>query len=419
MTLNKGIVKKGLLQGDMVVWMVFILLCMVSIVEVYSASSSMTYKHGQFWDPIIQHGTYVLVGIGIAWIIHLFPCNIFKAVSTFSLHLIAYPLLILALFSAKINGGARWIPIFGKTIQPSEIAKICLVGFVAFILATLRDEKGASKTAFKIVCLEVAFTLSLIVTENASTACIIFVVMFGICFFAQVRAKFLAWVAVIMVSIAAIGLSVAFSIPKATLQEWSESEGPLHRVPVWVGRLTDHEAIPENPAEYKMTQKNIQTTHARIAVASCNVVGKGPGNSVQRDFLPLAFSDFIYAIIIEEGGLASGAFVMFLYLLLMWRAMRIASRCKALFPAYLVMGLALMMVVQAMMNMAVAVGAFPVTGQPLPLISKGGTSTFVNCAYIGMILSVSRSAKMKKKKVEIEMEIIDTTNNQEEGGDTQ
>ena len=122
-------------------------------------------------------------------------------------------------------------------------------------------------------------------------------------------------------------------------------------------------------------------------------MGKGPGNSVERDYLPQAFSDFIYAIIIEEGGILSGAFVMFLYLLLMWRAMKIAKRCKALFPAYLVMGLALMMVVQAMINMAVAVGAFPVTGQPLPLISKGGTATFVNCAYIGMILSVSRSAK--------------------------
>ena len=414
MTLNIGIVKKGLLQGDLVVWMVFILLCMISIIEVYSASSSMTYKRGQFWDPIIEHGTYVLVGIGITWIIHLFPCNIFKAISTFSLHLIAYPLLIIALLSAATNEASRWIHIGGKTIQPSEIAKICLVGFVAFILATLRDEKGASKTAFKIVCIEVGLTLALIVTENASTAIIIGVVMFGICFFAQVRAKYLAWVAGLGASVAIIGLSVALSIPKTTLQKWGESDGPLHRVPVWVGRITDHEKNPADPAEYKMTPKNIQTTHARIAVASCNIVGKGPGNSTQRDFLPLAFSDFIYAIIIEEGGLASGAFVMFLYLLLMWRAMKIASKCKALFPAYLVMGLALMMVVQAMVNMAVAVGAFPVTGQTLPLISKGGTSTFVNCAYIGMILSVSRSAKKKVKRVEPELEIVDTTNNIEE-----
>ena len=409
MTLKKGFLKKGFIQGDPVVWMVFILLCMVSIIEVYSASSSMSYRRGQYWDPIIEHATYVLVGIGIAWVIHLFPCNIFKAISTFSLHIIAYPLLIFALFSTATNEASRWIHIGGKTIQPSEIAKICLVGFVAFILATLRDEKGASKTAAKIVALEVFLTLCLIVTENASTAGIIFLVMFGICFFAQVCTKYLLWVGGLVCGGAIVGLALAFSISDATLEKWSESDGPLHRLPVWIGRIKNHDELPEKAADFKITQKNVQTTHARIAVATCNVVGKGPGNSVQRDFLPLAFSDFIYAIIIEEGGFLSGAFVMFLYLLLMWRAMKIASKCKALFPAYLVMGLALMMVVQAMVNMAVAVGAFPVTGQPLPLISKGGTSTFVNCAYIGMILSVSRSAKKRVKYKEPELEIIDTT----------
>lgn len=409
MTLKKGFLSKGLIQGDLVVWMVFILLCMVSIIEVYSASSSMSYKSGQFWGPIKEHAIYVTVGIGIAWVIHIFPCNIFKVVSTFSLHLIAYPLLIFALFSSATNDAHRWIQIGGKTIQPSEIAKICLVGFVAFILATLRDEKGASPTAVKIVALEVVFTVCLIFTENFSTAAIIAVVMFGICFYAQVRDKILAWVAGLGIGAVAVALTIVFSIPETTLQKWGESDGPLHRVPVWVHRITDHEPLPDDPADFRLTQKNVQTTHARIAVATCNVVGKGPGNSVQRDFLPLAFSDFIYAIIIEEGGFLAGVFVMFLYLLLMWRAMKIASRCKALFPAYLVMGLALMMVVQAMVNMAVAVGAAPVTGQPLPLISKGGTSTFINCAYIGMILSVSRSAKKKVKYKEPELEIIDTT----------
>ena len=187
---------------------------------------------------------------------------------------------------------------------------------------------------------------------------------------------------------------VAYKIPESTLDEWRESK-VLHRVPVWVHRLKDHAELPEDPMDYDLTS-NIQVTHAQIAVATCNIVGRGPGNSVQRDYLPQAFSDFIYAIIIEEGGFLSGVFVMFLYLLLMWRAMKIAGRCKTLFPAYLVMGLALMMVVQAMVNMAVAVGAFPVTGQPLPLISKGGTSTFVNCAYIGMILSVSRRINKKQ-----------------------
>ncbi len=395
MNIRKLIAEKSLMQGDMVVWMIFLSLCFISVIEVYSASSNMTYKSGEYWRPVIEHGFYVLAGIVIAWIIHRLPCNIFKLACTGLLHIVAYPMLIFVLFTEKVNGASRWLEIGGRSFQPSELAKICLVGFVAFILASLRDEKGASTLSFKIVAAEVGLTLLLIVTENASTAGIIFLVMFGICFYAQVHTKFLLWIGGLAIGGLLLGLSVAHSIPESTLQSWSQDkESVFHRVPTWVHRITDHNTLPENPDEYDITD-NIQVTHAQIAVASCNIVGKGPGNSVQRDFLPQAFSDFIYAIIIEEMGIIGGAFVMFLYLLLMWRAMRIANKCKALFPAYLVMGLALMMVVQAMINMAVAVGAFPVTGQPLPLISKGGTSTFVNCAYIGMILSVSRSAKKK------------------------
>lgn len=216
--------------------------------------------------------------------------------------------------------------------------------------------------------------------------------MLCICFYAQVKTRYLATICGLFIGGIALIFTFAHSIPESTLDEWAKTDGPLHRVPTWVHRITDHAEKPEDPKDYDISD-NVQVTHAKIAIATCNVIGKGPGNSVERDFLPQAYSDFIYAIIIEEGGILFGAFVMFLYLLLMWRAMKISKRCKALFPSYLVLGLALMMVIQAMINMAVAVGAFPVTGQPLPLISKGGTSTFVNCAYIGMILSVSRNAK--------------------------
>ena len=152
-------------------------------------------------------------------------------------------------------------------------------------------------------------------------------------------------------------------------------------------------------------RNDAQIGYSNIAIASSEFVGKGPGNSEARDFLPQSFSDFIYAIIIEETGIEGGVLVMFMYLLLLYRAMRIAGRCRNRFPAYLVMGLALMLVVQAMINMAVSVGAFPVTGQPLPLVSKGGTSTFITCAYIGMILSVSHTAK----KIEEQTEQTQTT----------
>ncbi len=171
----------------------------------------------------------------------------------------------------------------------------------------------------------------------------------------------------------------------------------LHRVPTWANRVRGDGDRPKNAAEYDLT-KNPQVTHAKIAIASSHLMGCGPGNSVERDFLPQPFSDFIYAIILEELGLVGGFFVMFLYIVLLFRAARIASRCERNFPAFLVIGLALMLVTQAMINMAVAVGVFPVTGQPLPLVSKGGTSTVINCVYIGVILSVSRSAKKKPKE---------------------
>lgn len=393
MTLNKATFEeKGLLQGDLVVWMIFLLLCMISVIEVYSASSNMSYASGHYWDPVMKHGSFVVIGVIIAWIIHLIPCVWFKGVNVL-LYLISFVLLIVVLFAGKINGGARWINLGLFAFQPSELAKVSLIGVSAFILSSMRGEKGATPLAFKIVSVATVLVLGLIATENLSTAGIIFLVILGIMFYAQVPTRYLAWIVGALMIAGAIGLTTVYSIPEEKLIEWSHTENPiLHRLPTWVHRITDHQDKPENPNEYDIYD-NVQVTHAQIAIATCNVVGKGPGNSVERDYLPQAFSDFIYAIIIEEGGIESGTFVMFLYLLLMWRAMKIAKRCKALFPAYLVMGLALMMVVQAMINMAVAVGAFPVTGQPLPLISKGGTSTFVNCAYIGMILSVSRSAK--------------------------
>lgn len=387
---------KKLLQGDTVVWMIFIFLCLISIIVVYSACSTMSYESGRYWAPVVEHGAYVIMGFVLTWVIHLIPFKHFKILSVLGLHFFAYPLLVMALFTAKINDAGRWVSIGGKTIQPSEFAKIALIGFVAFILASFRNQKGVSDKAFKLVALEIFVTLCLIVTENASTAGIIFLVMLGICFYAQAPKKYLAWICGTIVAGVISVAAVVTLVPQTTIEKVSEDYEILHRVPTWVNRIKGYE-IPANPEDYNIYD-NVQVTHAKIAIATCGITGKGPGNSVERDYLPQAYSDFIYAIIIEEGGIFFGVFVMSLYLLLMWRAMKIAKNSKSLFAAYLVMGLALMMVVQAMINMAVAVGAFPVTGQPLPLISRGGTSTFVNCAYIGMILSVSHYAKKKKKK---------------------
>ena len=207
-----------------------------------------------------------------------------------------------------------------------------------------------------------------------------------------------------MVALGLAGYLTLISIPENTLNDWKKnSSGILHRVPTWVNRVTGSEERPEDPKKYDINN-NMQVGHAHIAIATGGLTGLGPGNSVERDYLPQAFSDFIYAILIEEWGLGIGFVVMFLYILLLIRSYYIARKCESLFPAYLIMGLSLMLVVQALINMAVAVGAMPVTGQPLPLISRGGTSTFVNCAYFGIMLSVSRSARKIEEKHEPQKE---------------
>lgn len=393
MNVKKKINWSGLMQGDLVIWMVFILLLMISVVEVYSASSTMSYGgKSSYWEPVMQHGSFWLIGLVTAWFVSRVPCNYFKLGGTLGL-LFALMLQLAALFSGKLNGAGRWIHLWGLTFQPSELTKMALVTYLAFIFSSLRNGKEVSSTGNKFAAFGAIASLALIVTENLSTAGLIFLIVLGMAFFAQVRAKLLAIIFVIMVSVGAGGWILVHSIPEETLSEWRASENPItHRVPTWVARITDKHEIPDNPKDYDITD-NIQVTHARIAVATSHGIGKGPGKSRQRDFLPQAYSDFIYAIIIEETGILGGLVVIFLYLLFMWRCRTIAERCKSLFPSYLVMGLSLMIVLQAMVNMAVAVGAMPVTGQPLPLISRGGSSILINCICVGMILSVSRTAK--------------------------
>lgn len=393
MNVKKKINWSGLMQGDLVIWMVFILLLMISVVEVYSASSTMSYGgKSSYWEPVMQHGSFWLIGLVTAWFVSRVPCNYFKLGGTLGL-LFALMLQLAALFSGKLNGAGRWIHLWGLTFQPSELTKMALVTYLAFIFSSLRNGKEVSSTGNKFAAFGAIASLALIVTENLSTAGLIFLIVLGMAFFAQVRAKLLAIIFVIMVSVGAGGWILVHSIHEETLSEWRASENPItHRVPTWVARITDKHEIPDNPKDYDITD-NIQVTHARIAVATSHGIGKGPGKSRQRDYLPQAYSDFIYAIIIEETGILGGLVVMFLYLLFMWRCRTIAERCKSLFPSYLVMGLSLMIVLQAMVNMAVAVGAMPVTGQPLPLISRGGSSIIINCICVGMILSVSRTAK--------------------------
>ena len=401
----------NIFKGDKVIWMVFFFLCMISIVEVFSASSGLTYKSHNYVGPIAYHTGTIIAGVVVAVATLNIPCRYFKLLTPFLMLITAIMLLIVMLGGGKsTNDASRWISIMGFTIQPSEIAKGTIVLAVAQILAAMQRETGADRQAFKwILWITIPACLAIGV-ENLSTAALLFGVVVMMMFIGQVPIRQLAKLVAIIAACGIFAISMVMIIGHDTTGEdeqltkveqveqpkkKSKVEKMLHRADTWKSRILKFGKDDPTPQEYDL-DKDAQVAHANIAIVSSGIVGKGPGQSVERDFLAQAFSDFIYAIVIEELGILGAFAVMFLYIVLLYRCARIASRCENNFPAFLAMGLGLLLVVQATFNMMVAVGLAPVTGQPLPLISKGGTSTIINCAYIGAILSVSRSAKIKK-----------------------
>lgn len=404
----------NIFKGDKVIWTILFMLCMISIIEVFSASSGLTYKSNNYIMPILKHCVTLGMGVIAAIIIVNIPCKYFK-MCTFWFILGSVIALVWVMFCGEsINGANRVIEIGGQTFQPSEFAKGTVILAVAQILSATQTENGADKKAFKYILYITIPMALLIVRENLSTAALLCMVVLCMMIIGRVSMRQIGK----LLGVVALGLTFAVTLimvgghdntqdkeklqkteTLANNQEDKENSNKiLRRLDTWKARINNFLNNKEIPAKEYDLDKNAQVAHANIAIASSNIIGKGPGNSVERDFLAQAFSDFIFAIIIEEMGVEGAILVVFLYIILLFRAARIANRCEKNFPAFFVMGLALMLVVQATFNMMVAVGLAPVTGQPLPLISKGGTSTIINCAYIGAILSVSRSAK--KKKVE-------------------
>ena len=409
----------NIFKGDKVIWMIFLFLCVISLIEVFSSSSSLTYDKASYWGPIIKHGGILGMGLALMVVVQNIDCKYFK-VATIFLIIISFILLIwVGLLGETTNGAQRWVSVMGIQFQPSEIAKGTIVLAVAQILSAMQTEDGTEEKTFKYVLYITIPMAALIGVENLSTAMLICMVVVGMMFYGRVSlrkiGKLIGFVAILgvvaLIFILAVGKSETTPDGKNSLTEQTavveapKSSNPLqkifHRADTWKGRILKFISNEEVAPDQFDLDKDSQIGHANIAIASSGIIGKGPGNSEQRDMLPQAFSDFIYAIIIEELGLLGGIFVMFLYIFLLWRAGRIADRCVNNFPAFLVMGLALMLVCQAMFNMMVAVGLAPVTGQPLPLISKGGTSTIINCIYIGAILSVSISAKKKEPRTAV------------------
>lgn len=411
--MSKDNVTESKFKGDAVIWSVFFFLCLISIIEVFSASSNLSFKTGNYLGPVLKHCMLLAVGVVVMVCTMNIKCRYFKIVTPFAL-LLSFILLIVVFFVGEsTNGSQRWIEILGIQFQPSEIAKGTLILATAQILSAMQTPTGTDKRAIKYILIVCAFIIPLIMVENLSTAVLLCTVIFLMMFIGKVPGQQLGKLLGTVMLLLALVVSMVMlfghdekqlaanpktqaMVEQTTKQDENVVEKVFHRFDTWKARidnfLTNEYIAPE---DVDINGKDAQTSHANIAIASSNVIGKGPGNSVERDFLSQAFSDFIYAIIVEELGIFGAVIVCMLYIILLFRTATIANRCANTFPALLIMGFAMLLVVQALFNMAVAVGLVPVTGQPLPLISKGGTSTIINCAYIGVILSVSYSAKKR------------------------
>ena len=401
----------NIFKGDKVIWMVFFFLCVISVVEVFSASSELTYKGGNYMAPILKHMALLLIGIVCMVVTLNIKCKYFKIVTPFMIIISLITLLWVFVAGQSTNGAQRWIALLGFQFQPSEIAKGTMILATAQILSAMQTDKGADRHAMGYIIVVWLMLVPLIMVENLSTAALLSLVVLIMMVVGRVPGKQLGKLLGLLTLAGIFVISVVWFTGKDETQNPNNlteqvdnkqdgskrSGGILHRMDTWKARINkfvNHKELAPNEVDL---DKDAQVAHANIAIATANYVGKGPGNSVERDFLSQAFSDFIYAIIIEEMGIEGALFVALLYIILLFRTGRIASRCENNFPAFLAMGLALLLVTQALFNMCVAVGLAPVTGQPLPLVSRGGTSTIINCVYIGVILSISRSAKKKEQ----------------------
>lgn len=404
----------NIFKGDVVIWMVFFFLCIISIIEVFSASSSLTYRRESYLGPVIKHCSIFGVGILFTIVVMNIRCQYYKIVTPFLLLFTLGSLIWVLLPGHAINDGSRWLDLGFVKFQPSEIAKGTLILAVAQILSAMQTNNGADRKAMSYILVLCSGFIILIGLENLSTAALLSGVILIMMFIGRVPlvqiGKLLGIVAVGVV----FAVLMLFALAANDKEEnnnmqltdntevvvQKKNRSIFHRAATWRNRILKFVDKEEVPPEKFDLDENSQEGHSNIAIASSKIFGRGPGNSVERDFLPQAYSDFIYAIIIEEFGLIGGFFVALLYVILLFRTGRIANRCENTFPALLAMGLALLLAAQAMFNMMVAVGLAPITGQPLPLISRGGTSTIINCIYIGAILSVSLWAKKKQNESE-------------------
>lgn len=418
-------------RGDKVIWAIVIVLALVSMLAVYSSTGLLAYKYnrGNTEVYLFKQVVFTAVGLAIIYFSHRVNYTLYSRLARI-LFMLSIPLLIYTLFfGLKLNEGSRWIrlPIINLTFQTSDLAKLALFMFLSRLLSKKQEVIKDFKKGFIPVIMPVGIICMLIAPANLSTALLVAATSMLLLFIGRVSTKHL----MLTIGVAAIPVAILVMIAVAFYDKKEEkcSELPFFlqagRIPTWVSRVQNF------MYDSKQVDKdeNYQINQAKIAIAKGGVLGLGPGNSQTRNFLPHPYSDFIFAIIIEEYGLAGGGFLLFVYLLFLFRSIRIFKKCPYAFGAFLALGLSFTLVIQALINMAVTVNLFPVTGVTLPLVSMGGSSFLFTCLAIGIILSVARnveqleapadapkaSGEKKEKKATADTKVKDEVEEEKEG----
>lgn len=362
------------------IWMVVILLSILSLLAVYSSTGTLAYRyqHGNTEYYLIKQFVILLLGFGLMYLAHLIKYTYYSRIFQVALW-VAIPLLAITLiFGLDINDARRAVPLpFNLTFQTSDLAKLTLIMYLARLLTKKQDVIKDFRSAFVPIMVPIFLVCGLILPTNLSTAAMLFMTSLVLMFIGRVRMKYILALVGITIAAFSIFILILLSLP-------GEKQGRLW---TWKNRIENFSG--SKPDE----ESNYQVEQAKIAIATGGVFGKGPGNSTQRNFLPHPYSDFIFAIIVEEYGLIGGTIVVLFYLILLFRAVVIVTKIPRNFGAFLTIGVAFSLVFQAMINMGVAVNILPVTGQPLPLVSMGGTSIWFTSLSIGIILSVSKEVQ--------------------------
>jgi len=387
-------------KGDRVIWGIVVILTLISLLVVYSSTGSLAYKYSKSTESYLfkQFG-FIILGVLLIYFAHRVNYTIYARVAKI-LFLISIPLLIYTLFfGVQLNAGSRWIklPVINMTFQTSDMAKLALFMYLSLQLSRKQNVIKDFKKGFLPIIIPVVIICVLIAPANLSTALLIAGTSFMLMFIGRVNTKhILLSMGIAMIPVLFLLLLAVTSWDKtAHKQKDLPAIFSAGRIPTWVGRI---QTFMYSKKEDEGDEKSYQINQAKIAIANGSWFGKGPGNSEARNFLPHSYSDFIYAIIIEEYGLFGAAFMIFIYLLFLYRCIRLYRKCPFAFGAFLALALSFTLVIQAIANMGVAVNAFPNTGVTLPLVSMGGSSFLFTCLSIGIILSVARNVEQLEGK---------------------